>query len=452
MIYESNTQRYGNFVLSPNGPLHGEIDAGGAKNSVLKLMAACLLAEGTNVLQNVPYIQDVVIMSELLEAIGAKVYRRGQNRANYGMDIRESDQSANDDLVIETPAAILPEAPYELVEKIRASIVVLGPLVGRIGKAKLPLPGGDDFGERPVDMHIDSLSLMGAQFISTHGYIEATAPKGRLSGNRVVLEYPSHTATDNILMAAVLADGITIIENAAREPEVVDLATMLLSMGAKIKGAGTSRVIIEGVSTLHPATHRAIADRVVAATFASAVGIAGGDVIIRDAQMDHMDMVVRKMTQIGLHISHSRSQSYPGIRISKDEGTRLHSVDVSTLPYPGVATDYAPFIVTMLSIADGVGIVSENLFSGRFRYVDELIKLGANISTEGHHAVVRGVDRLQGTLVKAPDIRGGAALVLAGLVADGETVVTNTMHIDRGYEDFAGKLASLGANIQIQGV
>jgi UDP-N-acetylglucosamine 1-carboxyvinyltransferase len=446
VIHESDAQQSGNFIVSPNGPLHGAIDAGGAKNSVLKLMAACLLAEGTNVLQNVPYIQDVAIMSELLEAIGAKVYRRGHNNAAPGTG--EGTASADDDLIIETPTTILPEAPYELVEKIRASIVVLGPLAGRMGRVKLPLPGGDDFGERPVDMHIDSLSLMGAQFKSTRGCIEATVPEGRLTGTRIVLEYPSHTATDNILMAAVLANGTTVIENAAREPEVVDLAAMLSSMGARIKGAGTSRVTVEGVPTLHPAMHRAIADRVVAATFAAAVGIAGGDVTIRDARMDHMDMIVRKMTQMGLRISHSLPQSHPGIRIYRDGGIRLHSVDVSTLPYPGVATDYAPFIVAMLSIADGVGIVSENLFSGRFRYVDELIRLGANISTEGHHAVIRGADRLQGALIKAPDIRGGAALVLAGLVAEGETVVTNTMHIDRGYEDFAGKLASLGANIQ----
>ncbi len=449
-MYESNAKQSGNFIVSPNGPLHGAIDAGGAKNSVLKLMTACLLAEGTHVLQNVPYIQDVVIMSDLLEAIGAKAYRRGHTATGLGpeKDIRTDPTAAtpDDDLIIETPATILPEAPYELVEKIRASIVVLAPLTSRTGRARLPLPGGDDFGERPVDMHIDSLSLMGVQFKSTHGYIEATVPGGRMTGNRIVLEYPSHTATDNILMAAVLADGTTVIENAAREPEIVDLATMLSSMGARIKGAGTSRVIVEGVPTLHPAVHRAIADRVVAATFAAAVGIAGGDVTIRDAQMDHMDMIVRKMTNMGLHVSHS--QSHPGIRIYKDENIKLHSVDVSTLPYPGVATDYAPFIVTMLSIADGVGIVSENLFSGRFRYVDELIRLGANISTEGHHAVVRGTDRLLGTTVKAPDIRGGAALVLAGLVAEGETVVTNTMHIDRGYEDFAGKLSSLGANIK----
>jgi UDP-N-acetylglucosamine 1-carboxyvinyltransferase len=260
-------------------------------------------------------------------------------------------------------------------------------------------------------------------------------------GSRVVFEYPSHTATDNILMAAVLAEGTTIIENAAREPEVVDLAAFLTEMGARIKGAGTSHVEIEGVEGLVPATHRVVADRVVAATLLAAVGLAGGDVVVADARAQHMDMLLRKLSTMGLQVA----QTPEGLRALADR--RLHSVDVATLPYPGVATDYKPFLVTMLSVADGVGIVTENLFQGRFRYVDELRRMGADIRTEGHHAVVRGVERLSGAPVRASDLRAGAALVLAGLVADGETVVSEARHVDRGYEDLAGKLRSLGADV-----
>jgi UDP-N-acetylglucosamine 1-carboxyvinyltransferase len=264
---------------------------------------------------------------------------------------------------------------------------------------------------------------------------------GRLVGNRVVFEYPSHTATDNVLMAAVTAKGTTVLENAAREPEVADLAEFLTAMGARITGAGTSRIEVEGVEELHPTTHRVIPDRVVAATFFAAVGLAGGDVVVVDARANHMDMLLRKLGEMGVQVS----QTPEGLRAESDG--RLRSVDISTLPYPGVATDYKPFLVTMLSVADGVGIVTENLFSGRFRYVDELRRMGADIRNEGHHAVVRGVSRLSGAPVRAPDLRAGAALVLAGLVADGETVVTGAVHVDRGYEDFAGKLAALGADV-----
>jgi UDP-N-acetylglucosamine 1-carboxyvinyltransferase len=423
------------FRIRPNGALHGTICVGGAKNSALKLMAACLLAEGRHVLSGVPRILDVEIMADLLSATGVRVERLG-----------DPDGTEPGDLVIDTPAELVPEAPYELVEKLRASIVVLGPILGRSGFARVSLPGGDDFGIRPVDIHLNALSAMGASFETVHGYIEGTvprsaAPRRRLVGSRVVFEYPSHTATDNVLMAAVLAKGTTVIENAAREPEVVDLAAFLNDMGARIKGAGTSHVEVEGVEELTPVTHRVVPDRVVAATFLAAVGMAGGDVVVADARADHMDMLLRKLSTMGLEIV----QSPEGLRVSA-EG-RLHSVDVATLPYPGVATDYKPFLVTMLSVADGVGIVTENLFMGRFRYVDELRRMGADIRTEGHHAVVRGVERLSGALVRASDLRAGAALVLAGLVAEGETMVSAAHHVDRGYEDLAGKLRSLGADV-----
>ncbi|HEY3941918.1 MAG TPA: UDP-N-acetylglucosamine 1-carboxyvinyltransferase [Acidimicrobiales bacterium] len=419
------------FVVRPNGPLSGTIRAGGAKNSVLKLMAACLLAEGRHVLHNVPHITDVATMAEVLSSLGASVARQGPG-----------------DLVIDVPSPdeLVPEAPYELVERMRASVVVLGPLLARCGQARVSLPGGDDFGSRPIDFHLNGLGAMGTEFSTAHGYVDGRVgdrtTTHRLVGTKVVLEYPSHTATDNLVMAACLAKGTTVIENAAREPELCDLVRFLNAMGADVRGAGTSRLEIEGVDELHPVEHRVIGDRVVAATYLAAVGLAGGDVTVEDARVDHMDMLLRKLVQTGVSIE----QTADGLR-AVSEG-RLRSADVATLPYPGVATDYKPLLVTVLAVADGVGIVTENLFSGRFRYVDELRRMGADVRTEGHHVVVRGVSRLSGAPVRAPDIRAGAALVLAGLVAEGTTEVSGAEHVDRGYEDLAGALRSLGADVE----
>jgi UDP-N-acetylglucosamine 1-carboxyvinyltransferase len=416
------------FVIEPSGPLSGTVRAGGAKNSALKLMAACLLAEGRHVLSNVPRITDVDAMSEVLEALGARVSRAG-----------------NEDLVIDTPGTedLVPEAPYEHVERMRASIVVLGPLLARCGFARLSLPGGDDFGARPIDFHLAGLGAMGVEFHAAHGIVEGRVPGsgGRLVGAELGLEYPSHTATDNLMMAAVLAKGTTVIENAAREPEIADLAALLNAMGADVRGAGTSRLVIEGTEQLRPASHAVIADRVVAATYLAAAGLAGGEVVVEDARAEHFEMLLRKLTAMGMVIE----QTPAGLR-AEMEG-RLRSVDVATLPYPGVATDYKPMLVTMLAVADGVGIVTENLFAGRFRYVDELRRMGGDVRTEGHHVVVRGVPRLSGAPVKASDIRAGAALVLAGLVAEGATEVSGGAHIDRGYEDLARSLRALGAKV-----
>ncbi len=391
----SHTGGVDRFVVTPNGPLSGTVRAGGAKNSVLKLMAACLLAEGRHVLTNVPRITDVDIMGEVLGAMGVDVHRG----------------RTPDELVVVTPADVTPEAPHELVAKMRASVVVLGPLLGRYGQARVSMPGGDDFGPRPIDMHLRALESLGAQFESSHGYLEGrvdstVAGAPRLIGSRVVLEYPSHTGTDNILMASVLAKGTTVIENAAREPEVSDLAGYLNSMGAKIAGAGTSRIEIEGVERLHPATHAVIPDRLVVATFLVAAGLAGGEVVVEDGRPDHMDMLIRKLSATGIAIS----QGPDGLRAAMSRRDRLQPVDVATLPYPGFATDYKPLLVTLLTVAEGVGIVTENLFFGRFRYVEELRRMGADIRTEGHHAVVRGVDRLSGAPVTAFDVRAGAAL------------------------------------------
>lgn len=417
--------RMDSFIVRPNGPLSGKVAVHGAKNSVLKCMAASLLASGRHRIANVPAITDVTIMADLLAAMGARTVHEGTGTAGV--------------LFIDVPELITPVAPYELVERIRASIVVLGPLLARYGRARVSLPGGDDFGGRPIDFHLRAFEDLGVHFTTEHGYIEGRAD--RLVGTRIVFEFPSHTATDNVLMAAVLAKGTTIIENAAREPEVLDLADMLRGMGARIEGAGTSRIEIEGVDALEPANHAAIPDRVEAATFIAAVGLAGGEVQIEHARPDNMDMLLEKLAGIGIRCVPNAD----GILATSDG--RLKSVDISTLPYPGVATDYKPAVVTLLSVADGVAIVSENLFAGRFRYVDELRRMGANISIEGHHAVIRGVGRLSGAQVKAPDIRAGAALVLAGLVAEGTTSVSGAEHVDRGYEDFDGRLRGLGADV-----
>lgn len=404
--------------------LLGTVRISGAKNSVLKLMAACVLAEGRHVLENVPDIADVGTMSALLESMGARVDRLGSRR-----------------LQIDVPAEMTPEAPWELADRIRASVVLLGPLMARYGAARIPLPGGDDFGGRPINFHVDGLAALGGTVEVTGGWVEGRCTG--LVGSHITLEFASHTATDNLLMAAVLAKGTTVIENAAREPEVADLAGFLTSMGARIKGAGTSRLEIEGVPELEPTTYSVVPDRVEAATYLAAVGMVGGEVFVEGAKAEHMRMLVEKLRRMGLNLGTSDG----GIWAASQR--RLTAVDIATLPYPGVATDYKPMLVAMLAVAEGMGIVTENLFfGGRFRYVDELRRMGADVWTEGHHAVVRGVQRLSGAVVQATDLRAGAALVLAGLVADGETVVTHSDHIDRGYDDLVGKLRSLGAPVR----
>ncbi len=414
------------LVVKPVGPLSGEVRAFGAKNAVLKQMAACLLASGTHLLRNVPEIADVVTMSELLEALGCRVER-----------------PAAHELRITVPAAdgLKTVAPAHLFEAMRASIVILGPMLARCGEVSMALPGGDDFGHRPINFHTDGLGEMGAVFHNDRTSISASSP-GRLRATHITLEYPSHTATDNLLMACVLAEGRSVIENAAREPEVEDLGRQLLAMGARIEGLGTSRLTIQGVSELTPATHEVVTDRVVTATYLASSLITGGDVRVVDARADHMVMLLRKVEAMGADVDLSGE----GIRVRGP--ARLRAVDVATLPYPGVATDYKPLITTVLSVAEGVSVVTENLFVGRFRYVDELGRLGASITTEGHHAMIRGVDHLTGTSVHGSDIRAAAALVLAGLVAEGSTTVSGMEHVARGYDDLPGRLATLGADIE----
>jgi len=416
-----------NLVVTGGRPLEGTIRVGGAKNSALKLMAATLLAEGTYRLANVPRITDVSLMSDLLRATGAEVHW--------------DEAGADPVLVIEVPSVIEPVAPYELVEQFRASIVVLGPMLARCGEARVALPGGDDFGPRPIDMHLRGLTELGADFETSHGYIHATAPN--LLGARVLLEFPSVGATENLLMAAVRAKGTTVIDNAAREPEIADLCRLLNKMGARIEGSGSSTLTIEGVEELHSADHTVIPDRIEAATYLAALGIAGGELTVEGARHDHMAMLCQKLGEMGMRISPDADG------IWAFSGRRLRSSDCSTLPYPGLATDFKPFLVALLATTDGVGIVTENLFSGRFRYVDELRRMGADIRTDSHHAVVRGVERLSGAPVKAHDIRAGAALLIAGLAADGETVVTEAHHVARGYDDIAAKLRGVGADVKL---
>lgn len=410
------------FVVRPGGPLGGTVRVGGAKNSVLKLMAATLLAPGDHVLRRVPRITDVEIMAELLTSMGLDVRWLGP-----------------DVLGISRPAVCVPVARYELVERMRASIVVLGPLLASTGSARVALPGGDDFGLRPIDMHLAGLEALGVTFTTAHGYVEGHAE--RLVGTRIALDFPSVGATENVVMAAVLARGTTVLDNAAREPEIADLAAFLNRMGARVVGAGTSTIEIEGVAELTPTDHEVIPDRIEAATYLAAVALAGGEVAVEGARADHMAMLLAKLGEMGVRTSPTAD----GLWVSCSR--RLRSASVSTLPYPGIATDYKPLLVACLSVADGVGIVTENLFSGRFRYVAELLRMGADVRNEGHHAVVRGVERLSGAPVRAPDIRAGAALVLAGLAAEGETSVLDAHHLDRGYDDLAGKLRSLGADV-----
>ena len=412
------------IVVARSENLRGAVTVPGAKNSVLKLMAATLLAPGRYRLTNVPDIADVDTMCELLSAMGVSSTRE---------DVH--------DLVLEHSGDIVPVAPFELVDRIRASINVLGPLLARFGRADIAMPGGDDFGSRPIDLHVMGLEKMGATFDLDRDGVRAVADD--LQGAHIELPFPSVGATENILMAAVLARGTTTIDNAAREPEIGDLCSMLVDMGAKITGIGSDRLEITGVSPneLRSVDHAVVSDRVQAATYIAAVAVARGDVVVAGARADHMEILITRFAEMGVDITPVEG----GLRVVSTG--RLTAIDFSTLPYPGIATDYKPLLVGMLAVAEGVGVATENLYPGRFRYVDELVKLGANVRIEGHHAIVRGVDTLLGAPVSAPDIRAGAALVVAGLVAEGETIISNVHHIDRGYDDLVGRLSALGANV-----
>ncbi|CAB4617702.1 unannotated protein [freshwater metagenome] len=418
------------IVAANSGPLSGEVVVPGAKNSVLKLMAATLLADGQYTLTNVPVIEDVAIMSDLLRAVGLHIQVEPARPGEVGQH-----------LVINNSGAITPVAPLELADRIRSSVNLVGPLLGRFGHVDIALPGGDDFGGRPIDMHLRGLEALGAEFeVTPEGIVGRCST---LVGAHVDFDFPSVGATENVLMAAVVANGVTTITNAAREPEIVDLCTMLRKMGCRIEGMGTSTLTITGVlpGTLQPVTHEVVTDRVQAATYIAAVGMCGGTIRVSRANAQHMGMMLTRFTDMGLVFDIDDE----GITVTAP--SVLTAVDVSTLPYPGVATDYKPLVVAMLSIARGAGIVTENLYPGRFRYVEELRKLGADIGIDGHHAIVRGVPHLHGASVVAPDIRAGAALVVAGLAASGITEIGDVFHIDRGYDDLVGRLSALGASV-----
>ncbi|MHB1138514.1 MAG: UDP-N-acetylglucosamine 1-carboxyvinyltransferase [Microthrixaceae bacterium] len=411
------------LLVRPSGPLAGEVAVRGAKNSALKLMAACVLAEGRYVLRNVPQISDVEHMCALLEAMGMQTRWR-EDRA----------------LEIVRGAEVVPEAPYELVERMRASSAVLGPLLAAVGTARVAMPGGDDFGARPIDMHLQGLEALGATFTLNHGVINGVAPA--LVGTEIVLEYPSVGATENLLMAAVLARGTTTVHNAAREPEIADLAAFLNRMGGQILGAGSSVIVIEGVEELRAVEHTVIPDRIEVATFLCALGVAGGELTLRDVRPDHLDLLVEKLGRMGIRISPEED----GLWAMASGQPR--PVDVATLPYPGLATDYLPLLVALQCFAAGTSYATENVFAGRFRYIGELARMGAQVRVDGHHLVIDGVERLSGAPVRALDIRAGAALVIAALGADGETLISDAEHLDRGYESFVERLGALGVDIE----
>ncbi len=410
------------FVVVGGARLAGEVSVTGAKNIVLKLMAASLLAVGTTTLTEVPDILDVAIMSELLRRLGCRVDRDGSN------------------VQIAVPERPGHEADYDLVRRMRASITVLGPLLARCGEAKVALPGGDAIGSRGLDMHIAGLQRLGATAAIEHGYLVATAP--RLTGAQVWLDFPSVGATETLLLASVLAKGTTTIDNAAREPDIVDLCEFLLAMGAQIGGLGTSTLQVEGVDVLTPTSHRTLPDRIVAGTWAVAACLTQGDIFIRGGRAEHLENTLDKLVTAGAVVTRSPD----GFRVQMQG--RPRAVDVVTLPYPGFPTDLQPMMLTLNAIAEGTSMITENVFEARWMFVNELTRLGADVRTDGHHAVVRGIPQLSGAPVTAHDIRAGAALVLAGLVADGVTEVHDIHHVDRGYEGFADALVALGADVR----
>jgi len=402
--------------------LVGEVGVVGAKNSVLKLMAAALLAEGTTTLTNCPEILDVPLMADVLRSLGCRV----------SID--------HDTVAITTPAMPAPEADYASVSRLRASVCVLGPLVARCRRAVVPLPGGDAIGSRPLDMHQNGLRQLGAHSTIEHGRLVAEA--AGLHGAQIWLDFPSVGATENILMASVLASGTTVIDNAAREPEIVDLCLLLQQMGAKVEGAGTSTLTVYGVEALQPAEHRVIGDRIVAGTWAIAAAITRGDLRVRGVDAHRLDLVLEKLRMAGADVA------------VLDDGFRLvmrarpRAVDFVTLPYPGFATDLQPMAIALSAISEGTSMITENVFEARFRFVEEMVRLGADARTDGHHAVVRGVPQLSSAPVWASDIRAGAGLVLAGLCADGVTEIWDVFHIDRGYPRFVEDLNRLGAQVE----
>ena len=412
------------IIVRGGKALKGAVKVSGAKNAVLPIIAASILAEeGTCVISDVPALDDVRTICDLLKSMGISLTYE------------------NEVLTIDASAVSSVEAPYELVRKMRASFLVLGPLLARMGHARVALPGGCAIGTRPIDQHLKGFEAMGAKIEIGQGFIEASAD-GRLKGAKIYLDIASVGATENIMMAATLAEGTTVIENAAEEPEVVDLANYLNRMGAKIRGAGTGSIRIEGVEKLKGCVHSVIPDRIEAGTFMVAAAITGGDVFVEGAICDHLKSVTAKLREMGVQVDELEN----GIRVRRTG--KLKAVDLKTLPYPGFPTDMQSQMMALLLVSEGTSIVTETVFENRFMHVEEFCRMNANIKIEGRSAIVEGGCKLIGTKVKATDLRAGAALVLAGLASEGETVVTGLHHIDRGYVNFAEKLQALGADIE----
>ncbi len=409
------------LVVQGGIPLRGEVRISGAKNAALPIMCACLLTSDVLQLSNMPDLHDIATMRKLLEQMGVKAAVQGDEMALHGAQVDKL------------------EAPYDMVKTMRAAVLVLGPLVARFGEARVSMPGGCAIGSRPVDIHIKGLQAMGATVFIEHGYIHAQAK--RLKGARILFDIVSVTSTENLMMAAALAEGVTVLENAAREPEVVDLAHCLIAMGAKIEGAGSHTIVITGVDRLHGAAHRIMPDRIESGTFLVAAAATGGSIVLLDTRADILDSVLEKLAEAGAHI-HSDSES-----IHLNMTGRPRSVNVRTAPYPAFPTDMQAQFMVLNVIADSSAMVVETIFENRFMHVQELRRLGARIDVEGNTALVHGVDHLEGATVMATDLRASACLVIAGLVAQGETVIDRIYHLDRGYEHIEIKLSQLGANI-----
>ncbi|MDD5330637.1 MAG: UDP-N-acetylglucosamine 1-carboxyvinyltransferase [Sulfuricella sp.] len=411
------------LVIQGGVPLNGEIRISGAKNAALPILCAAILTEGALKIGNVPHLRDVTTMLELINQMGAEV--SVDDRMEVAIAARDMTNLV---------------APYELVKTMRASILVLGPMLARFGQARVSLPGGCAIGSRPVDLHIKGLQAMGAEIDIEHGYIEARAK--RLKGARIFMDIVTVTGTENLMMAATLAEGTTVLENAAREPEVVDLANCLIAMGAKIEGAGGDVITVHGVETLHGASYRVMPDRIEAGTFLVAAAATGGKVRLRDTRSDILDAVLEKLREAGARVE------CDGDSISLEMAGPLKSVNVRTAPYPAFPTDMQAQFMALNAVADGAATVTETIFENRFMHVQELRRLGAVIETEGNTAVVRGQPALSGATVMATDLRASASLVVAGLIAQGETTVERIYHIDRGYECIEEKLSQLGARIK----
>ncbi|MBP1924367.1 UDP-N-acetylglucosamine 1-carboxyvinyltransferase [Sedimentibacter acidaminivorans] len=413
------------IIVKKSMGLKGNIKVDGSKNSILPILASTLLSNEECILHEIPNLKDVEVMCELLEVLGAKVTRIGENSLNIiTKDIKNC------------------EAPYDLISKMRASFLVMGPLLARCGNAKIYMPGGCAIGTRPIDLHLKGFKALGAEVISENGYVNSSAKK--IIGSDIYLDFPSVGATENIIMAATLGEGETIIENAAEEPEIVDLANFINSMGGNVIGAGTKTIRVKGVKELHKTEHTVIPDRIEAGTYMVAAVITGGDLIIDNVLSSHVQPVIAKLREVGAHIEEYEDK----IRVISNG--KIKPVDIKTLPYPGFPTDMQAQFMALLSIAEGTSIINETIFENRFMHANELMRMGVDVKIEGNSAVLKGKNNLSGAKVKATDLRAGAALILAGLVSEGETEITDIHHIKRGYANIVEKLQKIGANIKYE--